>query len=343
MMKRILLFLLVSLSMTGCGLRSHGPYNEVVNVPLEDGHTVSVNFHKEHGMITANVFVWKKGYSSIRSRYLGGVKFINRNIDYTFFLEQNFLNEDLNKKERKFYEEKAPIRMDVIYHSKSKTYDICFQDSQCPILNMPSSKELQSERILAKKAKKAEKDRSFVKKSVEWLVYQYESGSDYINNAFDTVFYNWSFTNHWWFLFYIGGLLIIAIGLKVFTPLVWIGIIMEYAYLHFMAQPFYMLWPSVVGWGWMLLSIIPVVLLVSFNLMLCISIVISTFKDIGAFFILLIPAFIAIMSIFSIIDITFTDHLELVLFFILGASGSSYTLVGTFTDCSGNVWDVYLK
>lgn len=342
-MKKVLLFLVISLSFMGCGLRSHGPYNEVVNVPLEEGHTITVNFHKKHGIITANVFVWREGYSSIRSRYLGSVKFINRNIDYTFYLEQNFLNDDLNKKQRKYYEENGPISMDVIYHSKSKTYDICFHDSQCPILNMSSPRKLQSDRILGKEAKKRDKDRSFIEKSVDWLVYYYESGSDYINNAFDTVFRSWSFKSHWWFLFYLGGLLIIAIGLKVFTPLVWIGIIMEYAYLHFMAQPFYMLWPSVVGWGWMLLSVIPIVLLVSLNLMLCISIVISTFKDIGALIILLIPAFIAIMSIFTIIDIAFTDHLELVIFFILGASGSSYTLIGTFTDGSGNVWDVYLK
>ena len=343
MMKKILFFLFISFTLAGCGIRAHGPYNEDVNVPLEDGHTATVNFHKEHGVITANVFIWKEGYSSIRSRYLGGVKFINRNIDYTFYLEQNFLNDDLNKKQRKYYEENNPIRMDVIYHSKHKSYDIRFQDSQCPVLNTSVAKNLQSDRILAEKEKRANKDRSFIDKSMNWLVYNYESASDYINNAFDTVFYNWSFKSHWWFLWYVGGLLIIAIGLKIFTPLVWIGIIMEYAYLHLMAQPFFMLWPSVVGWGWMLVSVIPIIILISFNLMLCVSVVISTFKDLGAFVILLIPAFIAIMSIFSIIDIAFTDHIELVVFFLLGATGSSYTFIGTFTDGSGNIWRVYAK
>ena len=166
---------------------------------------------------------------------------------------------------------------------------------------------------------------------------------DKINSVFDFFFGNMSFTSHWWFLFYIAGLLIMAVGLKVFLPLVWLGVIMQYAYLQYMSPPFFMLWPSIVGWGWMLLCVLPVIIIISYNFAMCVAVVLQAFTSWANFLILLIPAFISIFSIFTLIDIAFSDHLELVVFFIIGACGETYTLIGTFTEVYGNVWNVYRK
>lgn len=163
-----------------------------------------------------------------------------------------------------------------------------------------------------------------------------------IEDGFERIFGSLDFSSRWWFAFYLGGLLIMSIGLKTFLPLCWIGVIMQYAYLQFMSPPFFMLWPSIVGWGWMILCLIPMVFVFCTNALLCVSVIIASFKHgFVNFLIMLIPVLLCIMTLFSLIEIAFTDHIELVAFFILGAIGGGKKFIGTFTDANGNSYDIY--
>ena len=336
-MKKILFLLSLITILSGCRVKVHGPYNEVVVVPLADSYNATVNFTKKGGEIAMDM--WLYNGDVYKTRYWGGVYWKSKKATYVFHLTQNGFNDNLTKKEKKLYTESDIIKMEVTYFPKQKNYKIRFYDSHFYALNMNHPLEVYPE----EDEPKEEKPQTFLGKVIDGIGNGIAFCRDKVNLAFDNTFGNVRFASHWWFLFYLGGLLLIAIGLKIFTPLVWVGVIMQYAYLQYMSPPFFMLWPSIVGWGWTILSVLPIVFIVGFNIAMCLSVVGAAFSDWLAFIILLIPAFISILSLFLLLDITFTDHLELLLFFLLGAGGETYAFIGTFTDGSGNVWDVYMK
>jgi hypothetical protein len=55
---------------------------------------------------------------------------------------------------------------------------------------------------------------------------------------------------------------------------------------------------------------------------------------------MLIPAFIAVLSLVALVNIAFNDHIELIAFFILGTMGGGKKVVGYFIDNNGNVHEV---
>ena len=334
----------VALIFMGCNARSrHGVYNEIVTLPLADSHSARINFSHKGTVLNVNMYLNKEGKSLCRSHYVGETKFSKRDAHYTITLGQyRVVTEDMTKKEQKLYTEPGFIQMEVNYLPKQKAYNIRISQSHCPALNMDAPALVYS----APKnpdSSQPDKERSWFGKMIDAIGDGILFCREKVNSVFDYVFGNISFESHWWFLFYLGGLMLMALGLKVFSPLVWIGVIMQYAYLQFMSPPFFMLWPSIVGWGWTIICVIPIILIVAFNFAMCVAVIVSAFTHWLSFLILIVPAFIAILSIFTLLDIAFTDHLELLVFFLLGAGAESYTLVGTFTDVNGNVFKVYKK
>jgi len=166
-----------------------------------------------------------------------------------------------------------------------------------------------------------------------------------VNTLMDRVFGDLRMTNKWWFLLYLGAILMLYIGLSgdtlVSIPCVWVGAIAQFIYLKYMAVPFYMCWPSIVGWGWTIVSVIPIVLLIGFSIYISGALVLLTFSSWQCFLLLLIPTFINVLSFFALIGIIFTDHLELIILILVSLFGESKTYLGKFTDSHGNVWDVY--
>jgi len=341
-MNRFLLIFLTAITLIGCRVKINSPYNEYVSMELPDSHTACINFSKKHNVISVGIDINKEGERFCRTHYSGEVDYIGRKATYKFPLEQKYISKDLTKKELKFYKENSPIEMEVQYMPREKAYSIHFFNSKCPLLNT-GKQEVGYNIRMGKLTRDANENPTFWRKTKVFMTKRVIALRDAIDGAFDYVFGDISFVSHWWFLFYLGGLLFVAIGLKIFTPLVWIGVIMQYAYLQFMSPPFFMLWPSIVGWGWTIICVIPIILIVAFNFAMCVAVIVSAFTHWLSFLILIVPAFIAILSIFTLLDIAFTDHLELLVFFLLGAGAESYTLVGTFTDVNGNVFKVYKK
>ena len=340
-MRKYIIFCLLPLFFLGCKVRVEGPYNESVDLSLPQKHKADIRFSREKGNIYANVFLNKKGVDTYRAAYIGGVKWQGEKTSYVFTLEQRTDYMDkLSKKDRAYYTDPKPIKMEVQYTAKNHAYSIRFSGSKCPALQMPNAKSTVNETW--EEIEEEADDGSF------WTKVKHAIGKSCafiyngIQNSFDRVFGSWDFSSHWWFLFYVGGLLIIAIGLKLFTPICWIGVIMQYAYLMYVSPPFYMLWPSIVGWGWMIVSLIPVVIIICMNAVLLVSLILSSFVNgFVNFLIMFIPVVISILSLIALVNIAFTDHIELIVFFIIGALGGGKRFVGTFIDANGNVWNVY--
>lgn len=341
-MRKYIILSLISLLFLGCRIEVEGPYSEDINLSLPQNHTAEVRFSREKGNVYVNVFLNKKGVDTYRAHYTGVTKYQGNKTGYVFSLHQVTTYMDkLPKKERAYYTDPNPT-MEVQYTPKNHAYTIQFSGSKCPILQ--TSKALSSVNENWEKIEQEENDGSFWTKVKFAFAKSFSFVYTTIQNAFDWAFGSWDFSSHWWFLFYLGGLLIIGLGLKLFMPLCWIGIIMQYAYLQYMSPPFFMLWPSIVGWGWMLLSLIPVVIVVCMNAILCVSVILTSFTNgFINFLVMFIPVVIAILSLVALVHIAFTDHLELIALFIFGSLGGGKTFVGTFTDTSGNVWNVYTE
>lgn len=126
-----------------CGLVLSGcnrpkPYDEELTFRMADSiHSVRLYVENEDHILNINMFVEKQGFSTIRSRYLGGASFTKRDAQYTVPMEQNYIATDLSAKEKKYYEELAPITLDIRLDKAQKGYLIRLHDSSCPALNMP--------------------------------------------------------------------------------------------------------------------------------------------------------------------------------------------------------------
>ena len=339
-MRKFITLCLIALLALGCKVKIEGPYNENVDLSLPQNHTANIRFVREKGKVNVNVFLMKKDVDTYRAHYVGAVKYRGEKQRYVFSMEQvTYYMDKLPKKERAYYTDPNP-KMEVQYDSKNHAYTILFSGSKCPILQMSNALSTGSDKW--EELEQQANDGSFWTKVKIALAKSVAFVYTKIENGFDRTFGKLDFSSRWWFAFYLGGLLIMAIGLKLFTPLCWIGVIMQYAYLQYMSPPFFMLWPSIVGWGWMILCVIPVVIAICMNAVLCVSVIISTFiNGFVNFLIMFIPMVICIMSLSALIHIAFTDHIELIVFFIIGALGGGKQYIGTFIDANGNVWRLY--
>lgn len=339
-MRKFITLCMIALLALGCKVKIEGPYNETVHLNLPQNHTAKIHFSHENGKINANVFLNKKDVDTYRAHYTGVVKYVGEKQTYVFPMEQvTYYMDKLPKKERAYYTDPRPT-MTVQYSPKTHAYSFQFSGSKCPILQTSNTYSTGNE--------KWEEMEQEVKNGSFWTKVKYGIAKavvfvhSKIQNGFDRTFGKLDFSSRWWFAFYLGGLLIMAIGLKLFTPLCWIGVIMQYAYLQYMSPPFFMLWPSIVGWGWMILCVIPVVIVICMDAVLCVSVIISTFiNGFVNFLIMFIPMVICIMSLYSLFHIAITDHIELIVFFIIGALGGGKQYIGTFIDANGNVWRLY--
>lgn len=339
-MKKVLFLLSLMTILSGCRVETKGTYNEKVIVELLEYHTAQIGFYHKKGILRVEMYVHKNGQRISCSSYRGEIDYVTKTTNYTIPLKQDRVAFELPQKEQAFYEDKSPIQLEVTHMSAKKGYEIRISQSNCPLLNMKEPKLVNSTDIISI-VQEAEENPTFWNKTKLFLAKGAVVLRDVINSPFDHIFGNIEWVNHWWFLLYLGGLLLIAIGLKVFYPLVWVGVIMQYAYLQFMTPPFFMLWPSIVGWGWTIVCVLPMIFLVSFNITQCISVIGSVFNGLGAFIILFIPALISLMSLGELLFIIIEDHFEIIVFFILASVGELYIFLGTFTDGYGNVWGVY--
>ncbi len=338
-MKKFFIFCLIPLLFAGCKIKVEGAYSESVRVSLPQNHSAEVHFVRKNGKINSSVFLHKdKGLA--RTQYGGSVKYQGDKKNYVFSLQQAAVyKNNMSKKEVNYYTDPHPIKMEVSYSPANESYQIRFSGSKCPAMQMSQAQTVANG---SRPSFKEEFRRGSFWRKVECLIgevlaFTYTS----IQNIFDRTLGKLDFSSRWWFLFYLGGLLIMGLGLQMFLPLCWIGVIMQYAYLQYMVPPFFMLWPSLVGWGWMIVSLIPMIIVVSMNALLCVGLILKTFTDgFINFLIMLIPAIIALLSIFALINIAFNDHLELIVFFIIGTMGGGKQVVGYFIDNNGNVHEV---
>ena len=339
-MKKFFIFCLIPLLFAGCKIKVEGAYSESVRVSLPQNHSAEVRFARKNGQISAHVFL-NKNKDLALTQYGGSVKYQGDKKNYVFSLQQAAVyKNNMSKKEVNYYTDPHHIKMEVNYSPDNESYHIRISGSKCPAMQMSQAQTVANG---SRPSFKEEFRRGSFWRKVECLIgevlaFTYTS----IQNIFDRTFGKLDFSSRWWLLFYLGGLLIMGIGLQMFMPLCWIGVIMTYAYLQYMTPPFFMLWPSLVGWGWMIVSLIPMVIAIVMHAMLCVGLILKTFTNgFINFLIMLIPAFIAVLSLVALVNIAFNDHIELIAFFILGAFGGGKKFIGTFIDANGNAYDVY--
>ncbi len=338
-MKKFFIFCLIPLLFAGCKIKVEGPYSETVYVSLPQNHSAKVHFTRKNGKISTHLFL-NKNKDLACSQYGGSVKYLGDKKTYVFSLQQlTVYKNNLSKKELSYYTDPKTVQMEVTYSPQNESYQIRLSGSKCPAMQMSQAQTVANG---SRPSFKEEfKHGSFWRKVEcligEVLAFTYTS----IQNIFDRTLGKLDFSSRWMLLFYLGGLLIMGIGLQMFMPLCWIGVIMTYAYLQYMTPPFFMLWPSLVGWGWMIVSLIPMVIAIVMHAMLCVGLILKTFTNgFINFLIMLIPAFIAVLSLVALVNIAFNDHIELIAFFILGTMGGGKKVVGYFIDNNGNVHEV---
>lgn len=148
----------------------------------------------------------------------------------------------------------------------------------------------------------------------------------------------------WWILLLIGGAVLMFIGIRSEPLVTLLGIWMEIAYIVFAQEPFYMICPSIVGWGWTILCFLPTILLVGALLFVNGYMTVMSCGEIGEGF--RVVSFILILLstvifIFLLGRLIITEYIEALLFILLGAIGGGKSFVGTFIGSDGSVFDVY--
>lgn len=192
-----------------------------------------------------------------------------------------------------------------------------------------------------------------IQRGTQWSEVKYAGKSGFVFNKYldfsytppvtKNITYNTATHSGWWVLVFVLGVVLNVCGLV--NP-IWacLGLAMQVGYLLLHNEPLFMLCPSIVGWGWVILLALPVVLIAIMVVSIWVHTIIMAFEESGEEKVwACIAAILAVGAIITLVYTIFAQYMDLIIAAILvgiaSVGGTSY--VGTFIDRSGHKYDVF--